>query len=125
MRLHVDQARDIPVVQWLLHDGIFRADDLTLDQSSGEVLIRFAILEPTASRVVRVKYDQPSARKATLRLRHVRSLVVRDDAGIGEYDVGQVYWGATEHALVIQANAPLEAVFTMDQIDISFETIDD
>lgn len=120
MRLYVDSPDDFDLLDWLLHDTVFRADGF----SCSEEALAVSFERPRASPwgFARIKAGSSSIARSVLTICGVSAVRIRAEAKIEQYDVASIQWRDDEGAIRISANAPFEATIIVSEIDVRLET---
>jgi hypothetical protein len=104
----------------LVHDEWFNFDDIEYIADHGEVklgLLRASVVPERFGWESLAMSTEPAG---TLIIRKVRSMEVRDEARVGDYQVDYLTVAEAGRVVQLHATIPLRIDFHVDEIDVSF-----
>lgn len=120
----IELAEELPVVIDMIHDSWFNANAISYDKESRTLSIPFARESENREIVWRwwfLKRVKRFYTECLLRIHHVDSYVVEDEAQVGTYDFNEIEYNAGLKEIRITTGVPIEMRMTVQQLKISVE----
>jgi hypothetical protein len=111
-----------------IHDQWFDTNDISFDEGTAVVTIRFT--RPVPERERRIGRAGPLHKvevhycESFLRIHHARRWHVEDRQRIGRYDLNEVLYDATVKTVRITTGVPISLLAEVDELEVSVEESD-
>jgi len=126
--LKFSDPSNLPKLVDIIHDCWFEMEDVSFDEKSSILIIKFGKenleKKEVVSKILFLKKNRVPTFECYMKIHHVNSYEIIDQEKVGKYDFNEVKYDPSFGKIVMTTGIPLGFEVTVDKFEVSIEETD-